>query len=255
MASTSKSERSDRQKVIEEIRRKQKSAEKRQGMLIVVVCVVIALLIIGAAAWKPFWTWVNQKSDSSKPLTEIGAPSAEACDKVIEKKADGNQQHQDDVQIDYKDSPPVFGPHWSASATKPGPVPMHQRFYTADNRPELEQLLHNVEHGFTILWYDEKVADDPSMLADVKSIADRLDDSDTNNRFSFKAVPWTSDDGDPFPGGKHIALTALTVGDDGQQYGEWQYCSEPSGEAVQDFMVKFPYTNAPEPLGGYSPGS
>lgn len=253
MAKTSKSDRSDRQKVIDDIRRKQKSADRRQGMVIVVVCVVIALAIIVAAAWKPFWTWVHQQNDSTKPLAEIGAPAADACDKIIQKKAEGNQQHvPTGTQITYPDSPPAFGSHWNEAGS--APVPIHERFYTEDNRPELEQLVHNLEHGFTILWYDETAANDPSMLADIKSIAARLDVSDTNNRYSFKAVPWTKDDGDPFPDGRHIALTAWTVADDGTQYGEWQYCSQPSGQALQDFMAKFPYTKAPEPIGGYQPG-
>ena len=255
MAKTSKSSvRSDRQKVIDDIRRKQKSAEKRQGTIIVVVCVAIAAAIIVAAAWKPVWTWVHQKGNSTKPLTEIGAPAADVCSDITRKKANGNQQHEPTgTQIDYPDSPPAFGPHWN----EPGqaPVPIHQRFYTTDNRPELEELVHNLEHGYTILWYDDTAANSPSMLADVKSIAARLDVSDTNNRYSFKAVPWTKDDGDPFPDGKHIALTAWTTDSAGDQWGEWQYCSKPSGEAVQDFMAKFPYTNAPEPIGGYQPGA
>ena len=39
-------------------------------------------------------------------------------------------------------------------------MPIDERFYTKDSRPELEALVHNLEHGFTILWYDETAADD-----------------------------------------------------------------------------------------------
>ena len=35
-----------------------------------------------------------------------------------------------------------------------------RKFYTEDDRPELEALVHNLEHGYTILWYDETIADD-----------------------------------------------------------------------------------------------
>ena len=61
MAKTTKSEKSERQKVIEDIRRKQKSAEKRQGMLILVICIVVALVIVGLAAFNPLRTWFEEQ--------------------------------------------------------------------------------------------------------------------------------------------------------------------------------------------------
>jgi len=248
-----KQSKSDRRAVVDAIRKQQRGAERTRGYAIVGVCAFVALLIVGLAAYQPIKGWLDDRKFDSVALADVGkAPSV--CQKPTTVKADGNQQHEPTgTQIDYPDSPPAFGPHWN----EPGqaPVPIHQRFYTEDNRPELEELVHNLEHGFTILWYDDTAANNPSMLADVKSIAARLDDSDTNNRYSFKAVPWTKDDGDAFPSGKHIALTAWTVDSAGDQWGEWQYCSKPSGEAVQDFMAKFPYTNAPEPIGGYQPGA
>jgi hypothetical protein len=43
------------------------------------------------------------------------------------------------------------------------------------------------------------------------------------------------------------------TGDDavkGQGEGAWQYCEQPSGEALDAFMKEFPASNAPEPQGG-----
>ena len=37
-----------------------------------------------------------------------------------------------------------------------------------------------------------------------------------------------------------------------KQQGVWQYCSEPSGEALEAFMKEYPYYDAPEPIGGYA---
>ncbi len=34
------------------------------------------------------------------------------------------------------------------------------------------------------------------------------------------------------------------------QVGVWQYCSEVSGEALNDFMLDYPYLDSPEPEGG-----
>ena len=65
------------------------------------------------------------------------------------------------------------------------------------------------------------------------------------------AAPWTDDDGEPFPDGTHVALTRWAAeGDDaiaGKGMGVWQYCDQPSGEAVGDFMAEYPASNALEP--------
>lgn len=249
MVKTTKSAKSDRQKVIDDIRRKQRSAEKRQGRVIVGVCVLVALVIVGAAAWSPVRSWWEKRQHAGEALADIGAP-ASACGEITTKDAEGSNDHRDeDEQITYDDAPPAFGPHWNVGGL--APVPMEVRFYTEDTRPELEALVHNLEHGFTVLWYDETAADDATMIGQIKAIADRLDDSDTNNRLAFKAVPWTSEDGGDFPEGQHIALTHWSMVDDTKSVGIWQYCSEPSGEALEAFMKKYPYTDAPEPIGGY----
>jgi len=246
VAKTTKSEKSERQKVIDDIRRKQRSAESRQGAIIVGVCIVAALVIIAFAAYNPVRTWFEQRKYDDEALADIGGP-ASVCGEVTTKDATGNQDHRDGEQITYPEAPPAFGPHW------PNPEPLEDRFYTADSRPELEVLIHNLEHGYTILWYDETAADDAGTLGELKAISDRLNDSDTNNRLSFKAVPWTSEDGKDFPDGQHIAFTHWSADEaTGKSTGVWQYCSEPSGEALEEFMKDYPYFDAPEPLGGYS---
>ena len=68
-------------------------------------------------------------------------------------------------------------------------------------------------------------------------------------------MPWTSDDGEAFPGGQHVAMTHWSIGGAGEtdqekQAGVFQYCSAPSGAALEDFMEKYPYLDTPEPLGG-----
>ncbi|WP_240771165.1 DUF3105 domain-containing protein [Nocardioides sp. GY 10113] len=255
MAKASKTAKSDRQKVIDDIRRSQRNAEKRQGRIIVVVCVAIALLIIGAAAFSPVKGWIERQQYKGKTLGEIGA-GAEVCSPVVTRDAEGNQDHVDEgVPVDYEFAPPAFGAHWNVGGGV-APVSIATRFYTASTRPPLEALVHNLEHGFTVLWYDETVAEDSSMLAAVKSIAATLDVNDTNSRYSFIAVPWTAEDEKEtgaFPDDQHVAFTHWTAkgGKSGdQQEGVWQYCSEPSGAALDTFMKDYPYTDAPEPVGG-----
>lgn len=246
MAKSSKSEKSDRRQVIDDIRRKQKSAEKRQGMAIVGVCIAVALIIVGVAAYNPVKTAIQKARYSGTPLDEIGA-KADVCKKVETKVATGSGEHvPTGTQVTYDDAPPAFGSHWNEAGIAPDPAA--NRFYTADGRPELESLVHNLEHGYSILWYDETAADDTSEVAAIKAIAATLDENDSNGRLKFKAVPWTKKDGKAFPKGQHIAFTHWTQDATTQeQLGVWQYCSEVSGAALEKFMLDYPFTNSPEP--------
>mgnify|MGYP003333529972 CR=1 FL=1 len=249
MAKSSKSEKSERRQVIDDIRRKQKRADKRQGMAIVGVCVAVALIIVGAALYPKVRDMVNDQKWKGKSVAEIGA-SASVCGKITEKEATGSGEHvPEGQQVDYKDAPPAFGAHWNVAGV--APTPIGDRFYTEDSRPELEALVHNLEHGYTILWYDTTANDDSSEISAMRAIAKIMDANDTNQRLKFKVAPWTKADEKEvgrFPKGQHIAFTHWRVDPDTQkQYGSWQYCSEVSGAALSTFMDKYPFTDAPEP--------
>ena len=239
----------DRQQVIDKIRTKQKSAEKRRGFMIVGVCGVIALLIVGAAAFKPVSEWWELRQFNNKDLADVGA-AASVCQDVTTKKANGSSEHvPTDQPVPYEDAPPAFGPHWN----EPGvaPAPMDRKLYTEDDRPALESLVHNLEHGYTILWYDDTIANDDDQMLQLRAIADKLAGTD-NQRLKFIAAPWTAKDegGKKFPDGQHVALSHWSLGEDQKkpgQVGVWQYCSEVSGEALNDFMLDYPYLDSPEP--------
>ncbi len=238
---------SDRQAVIDQIRKKQKGGERRRGLMIVGVCVVVAVLIVGAAAYKPIKDWYDLRSFEGVDVAKIGAP-ASACQDIVTKKASGNQDHvEPGTPLTYTDAPPAFGQHYNE------PDPMARKLYSADDRPELGTLVHNLEHGYTILWYDATAAGDADTMAEIRAIASKFEGT-SNLRFKFKAVPWTADDedGKKFPDGQHIAYThwsagGADAGTDGKQVGVWQYCSEPSGAALKTFMVDYPYLDSPEP--------
>ena len=88
-------------------------------------------------------------------------------------------------------------------------------------------------------------------MDDLRGIASKLQGT-SDLRDKFKAVPWTSEDGKPFPDGQHVALTHWSVGgagntDPAKQVGVWQYCSAPSGAALEQFMLDYPYMDSPEP--------
>jgi uncharacterized protein DUF3105 len=240
----------ERQKVIDDIRKQQKSADKRQGYLIVGVCVAIAVLIVGAAIYRPVKDSLDMRAYNDKSLSEIGGP-ASACEDITTKPANGSGEHvPDGTEVKYDDAPPAFGSHWNNASA---PATMSRKVWKED-RPDLEVLVHNLEHGFTIVWYDETIADDDGALTELEAVGKKFPGT-TNMRYKFYAAPWTSDDekeSGKFPDGQHIAITHWSAGgagetDTAKQKGVWQYCSEFSGEALDDFMIEYPYLDSPEP--------
>jgi hypothetical protein len=235
----------DRRAVVEQMRREQQSAEKKRTYTIIAGCVLVGLVIVAAGAYPLIKDAQEQSAFSGKELGEIGvALDAAGCQDVQSDAATGSADHRpESEQLSYEEAPPASGPHYPTWA------PMSRKFYTAQDRPELGYLVHNLEHGYNILWYDETVAGNDKQLAEVKAMANSFSGSDFENKFI--AAPWTGDDGDVFPGGTHIALTHWSMGgtngnEDGQR-GVVQYCAAPSGEAVAQFVEDYPYTDSPEP--------
>ncbi|MGD9960396.1 DUF3105 domain-containing protein [Nocardioides sp.] len=242
-----KPDKSSRRAVADDLRRKQSRAEKRKSRMIITVCAMVALLIIAAAAYQPIKNWWDLRKFKGVDLASIGQP-ASVCGKVTTKKATGNQDHvPEGSAVDYTDAPPAFGSHY------PVWEPMGRKLYTSDDRPDLGYLVHNLEHGFTILWYDETIAGDAGAMSDLRGVAEKLKGT-SNLRLKFIAAPWESsdEDGKAFPDGKHVAMTHWSAGGAGNtnvedQVGVWQYCSGVSGEALQQFMLDYPYLDSPEP--------
>jgi hypothetical protein len=252
VAKTTKSEKTDRRAVIEQMRKKQRGADRRRNFAIIGVCIVIAVGILAAAAIPIIKDKIDARKYNDVALSDIGAP-ASSCQDITTKKADGNQNHVPvGTPVDYKDAPPAFGAHWNQAGV--APAPFAKKFYTTQDRPELEALVHNLEHGYTILWYDSTVADDQDAMDEIQAIADKFEGSADDMRDKFIAAPWKSsdEDGKKFPDGEHVALTHWSAGGQGvtdvsKQVGVFQYCSAPSGAAVEDFMKKYPYFDSPEP--------
>ena len=101
--------------------------------------------------------------------------------------------------------------------------------------------MHSLEHGHTILWYDETVKPGSKAYKDIQAIADKFN-AETDK---FMSAPWNESDGGSFPDGKHIALTHWTGPE--KQKGITQYCATPSGAVVSAFLKEYPASSAPEP--------
>ncbi|WP_134764580.1 DUF3105 domain-containing protein [Nocardioides sp. 1609] len=246
MAKSSKSQKTERQKLIEETLKKQRTAEKKRGNAIVLVAVAIAVVIIGVATYPMARGAFEESKYEDDALSEIGA-AASTCQDVVEKAGSDVGSHVDEPQqVTYDAAPPAYGAHWNAIGA---PAPFEDKFYDADDRPELEQLVHNLEHGYTILWYDETIADDATQLGQIRAIANKFKESGDakNYRNKFIAAPWldSDEDGARFPDGQHVAFTHWK-GTTEESTGVWQYCGDVSGAALETFMDTYPYTDAPE---------
>jgi hypothetical protein len=235
----------DRREVLEQLRREQQRAEKKRTSIIIVAAAVVGLVIVGLGAYPVIMDAREKDALEGTDLAALGvsADAASCTDPAVE-KAEGNADHRDvGSDLGYDAAPPAAGPHYPTWA------PLERKFYSAKDRPELGYLVHNLEHGYNILWYDQTVAEDPEQLKAVEDIAGKFEGESYENKFI--AAPWTEADTGPFPDGAHVALTHWSMGGtngnpDGQ-HGVTQYCAAPSGEAVAEFVEAYPYTDSPEP--------
>ena len=147
------------------------------------------------------------------------------------------------------DAPPAFGPHWNEAGL--APAPFERKLYTDDDRPELESLVHNLEHGYTILWYDETIADDDDQMLELRAHRRQVRrHRQLPHEVHRRAVdrPRTARPS-PTASTSRSRTGRRRRGRGGRrgQVGVWQYCSEVVGEALDDFMKEYPYTDSPEP--------
>jgi len=233
-----KSERDSRRAIAEQMRQEQARKERRRSLLILGSCVVVVLGLLGTAVFVYVQDLQEEKKNEGTPLAQLGANIDTAdCSAVTKAKATGNNNHIDPpTRIPYPDAPPASGPHWG-NFLQGSEI---RNFYTVDDRPEIERLVHSLEHGHTILWYDDTVKPGTEAYKDVQAFSKKFDEGD-----KFIAAPWTKADGKAFPAGKHLALTHWTGPED--QEGITMHCVAPSGEVVSKFMKDYPASNSPEP--------
>ena len=126
-----KSTKSDRQAVIDEIRKKQKGAEKRRGFAIVGVCALVAVLIVAAAAYRPVKNWWDLRKFKDIDLASIGAPGVGAATRSRPSRPTATSSTcRPAQQVTYTTAPPAFGSHWNEPGVAPGavqPEVLHRR--------------------------------------------------------------------------------------------------------------------------------
>src|SRR6478736_2683732 len=116
----------DRRERVAEMQAAQKRAVRRRLFVVIGACVAVVAIIAAAAAW---------------------------CDAVTNDPASGSSDHVGPgtnqagvTKIQYATVPPSSGKHFVVPAVD------SRRVYTVDDAPSIETLVHNLEHGYTILW-------------------------------------------------------------------------------------------------------
>jgi hypothetical protein len=234
----------ERRARIEQLERERKAAERKRMFLFSGVIGLVALVIIGVTGWSLWSEHEQQAAIDSKVLADFGVSEAAAgCSPVQTSPATGGADHISAPQpIHYDQAPPASGPH------RPTWAPFERKFYTVQDRPEVAMLVHNLEHGYNILWYDQTIADNPKALRQVEDLAAKFEGSERDPSNAFIAAPWMPSDGGSFPAGKHIAMTHWYAdpATGNNEKGITQYCSQMSGAVVADFMAQYTQAEARE---------
>lgn len=232
----------ERRALVEKMRAEQARKEQLRNLAVLGVCAVLVVGLLGLAAVK----YLHDSADlSGLGVEKIGAKASQAgCDPVITRKPTGKQRSGVDgnhvkigTDLTYPYNPPAFGQHWPNFLQ----TSEYRNFYSPADRPELERMVHSLEHGHTLIWYDDTITTGSQGYRDLQKIANRYEGTTTD----INVVPWLSSDGGAFPGGKHVALTHW-AGSGDHQTGVWEYCGKPSGAVIAGFVGKYPKSDSPE---------
>ncbi len=223
----------DRRVRVEAMRKQQQAGERRRTFLVLGAAVVVVLVLVSVVVG----AIINYRQDNPDELALIGASPADAsCGEVTSEDTGGSGEHlgPEAAPIAYDTAPPSSGAHFQA------PEFPAQPFYTAQDRPATESLVHNMEHGYTVVWYAEDLpAEQVEQLRSISGIA--REEASTGGKFIVSA--WD----DAYGELEQDAQVALSHW--GADQGHRQYCGQVSGEAIQSFIDAYPVSDSPEPRG------
>lgn len=209
--------------------------ERRRRYVTYGVTGALVLAVVGATVGGVLYQDANDPGKQS--YASFGVPLAAAgCRPTITDHTTGSGEHvgpgtasPGTTRVDYLTVPPSSGPHYAT------PVFPNVGFYGVRDVPAVEALVHNLEHGYTIVWYD------PALPADQQDQLRELAAKVRVDTPKFIAAAWDTTRG-PLPDGAMIAMAHW-----GADAGYRQLCDSLSGEAVAAFVAAHPYTDSPEP--------
>jgi Protein of unknown function (DUF3105). len=99
--------------------------------------------------------------------------------------------------------------------------------------------VHNLEHGYTIIWYDTTIKG--AQLSALKNLSSSARARNETAPSKFIVSAWDNAYG-KFPAGKHVGISHWGAAD-----SHIQLCGKVSGQVVNTFIKKYPAADSPEP--------
>ena len=226
----------ERKARLEQMRRAQKAGERRRTALVVGAAAVLVVALIAVVA-----VAIVRQQRAQDPRRMGVAAAAADCSTPTTEPATGVSEHvgpgtptPDTTRVEYGSVPAVFGEHFASPAYPAAP------FYSAEDVPAVETLVHNLEHGYTVAWYSSALpAGEREQLEEIATSVRGLSEAGGK----FIAAPWDESRGE-MPEGATIGLAHW-----GAEDGVLQLCGAVSGEAIADFVEANPSSDSPEPNG------
>ncbi|MGH2735392.1 MAG: DUF3105 domain-containing protein, partial [Actinomycetota bacterium] len=186
-------------RLADEARRAQQKKQQRSANLVTIGIAVAVALVVGILVFQ------GRNDDGSSGNVGVAAGEA-GCNDVETSEAGGNREHVDaGTPVEYDTNPPTTGAHWPPDQVATA------GFYEEQIEPE--RLVHNMEHGQVIIWYDPNASDE---------VKDQIEALVQQEPAVNIATPWPD-----VPDGKTLAMTAWSGAGDADQ-GVIQACERPS---------------------------
>jgi len=224
------------------MRRKQRSAERRKNMITFGAAIAVALALVGTAVGLAYHKSQEKDAAKNKVKHQLAAEkkvghqskptAAEAKDGCLGVHSDPLSPAAQHIPTPIDYSQEKFGdtdggtPPLPPSGGKHNAVSLGDkvRFYPLSDKPRPERAVHNLEHGYVVVWYDSKLP--AGQVAQLQAMA-----SDPSLGRMLVVGWWQGD----LPGDKHVVMTS---------WGKTDRCSTIDPTVVSNFYTV--HVNAPQ---------
>jgi hypothetical protein len=205
----------DRRARLDEMRRQQRAAERRKNMLTFGSAIVVALLLVGTAILLAYNKAQAKDAKAHRIANTLKAEKKEGHQSkptAAELKNGCTGVHTDPLAVARQHVPTPIdyaSEKYGDTAEGAAPIPpsggKHNglslddkpRFYPLSVKPRPERAVHDLEHGYVVVWYDAQLP--PAQVQLLQSIA-----SDPSMSRLLVVGWWEGD----LPLGKHVVMTS-----------------------------------------------